>query len=147
MLEKIHPDRASARRFHAELLDLFRHEMDFRRAGAPGDAEDNYELIYWCALLLYLVGDPADAPLMWAAKQIDFDTSCGFDGQFLVGAGIDETIDYLEAHGHSEPAVFVKGLKRAGDLDELGKWQEFRIHYFYPQPTSQKDGAGRDRKK
>jgi hypothetical protein len=36
---------------------------------------------------------------MWEAKNIDMDTGCGFDTQFMVGARVDETIEYLEEHG------------------------------------------------
>ena len=55
--------------------------------------------MWLAALLLYLVGDPADVPLMWEGKQINMDTGIGFDGQFLVGAGVEETIKYLEESG------------------------------------------------
>ncbi len=37
---------------------------------------------------------------MWEAKHINFDSCFGFDGQFLAGAGVQETIAYLEANGN-----------------------------------------------
>jgi len=82
-------------------MDLFQGEVHFARElrlrtdGGPvcGDGEiDYYENLYWCALLLYFVGDPADVPLMWEAKHIDMDTAFGFDTQFMFGAGVDATI-------------------------------------------------------
>ncbi len=69
---------------------------------------------------------------MWEGKQIDMDTAIGFDGQFLVGAGVEETIKYLDEHGQREPAEYLKELKASKELDDLSGWERFRIHYFYP---------------
>jgi hypothetical protein len=133
------PDRATARKHHPELLDIFRREMKFRKDGcpAPDDEFDYADSIYWCALLLYFVGDLADVLLMWEAKNIDFDLRCGFDWQFFVGAGVDETIKYLEDQSQEEAADYLKGQKAAHELDDLPGWEKFRIGYFYPQFTAQ----------
>jgi len=139
---RIPPDRAVARKYHSELLELFRREMTCRRTGdlPEGEGEsDCFEQIYWCGLLLYLVGDPADVPLMWEGKQIDMDTAIGFDGQFLVGAGVEETIKYLEKHGQEKPAEYLKGLKASKELDDLSEWEKFRVHYFYPDNRLQEN--------
>jgi len=138
MLMSIPPERATVRKMHELLLDLFRREMDFRRAEHRDYKEwefDYNELIYWCGLLLYLVGDPADAPLMWNAKRIDFDIGCCFDLQFLVGAGVDETLKYLEDLGENETADYIKTCRSSGDFADLPRWERFRIHYFYPHIT------------
>jgi hypothetical protein len=134
-LMRIPPDRAVARKYHSELLELFRREMAYRRADDSPEGEgesDCFEQIYWCGLLLYLVGDPADVPLMWEGKQIDMDTGIGFDGQFLVGAGVEETIKYLEERGQKKPAEYLKGLKAFKELDDLSESEKFRVRYFYP---------------
>jgi hypothetical protein len=130
-LSQIPPERAVVRTLHAQLLDLFQREMDYRaRVEEEPDDSDYFESIYHCALLLYLVGDPADVLMMWEAKHISMDTECGFDGQFLLGAGFNETITYLEANGHREIVDYI-GCNSAswGDLKE---WEQFRINYFYP---------------
>jgi hypothetical protein len=134
-LMRIPPDRAVARKYHSELLELFRREMAYRRGDDSPEGEgesDCFEQIYWCGLLLYLVGDPADVPLMWEGKQINMDTGIGFDGQFLVGAGVEETIKYLEENGQKKPAEYLKEMKASKELDDLSEWEEFRVHYFYP---------------
>jgi len=144
VLKQMPPDRKTVAKYHAELLELFRREIRFGRQlrdrtdGGPsceGGEIDYYEHLYWCGLLLYLIGDPADVPLMWEAKNIDMDTGCGFHAQFMVGAGVDETIRYLEDQGQTEPARLIKELKAFKELDDLKGWEEFRIHYFYPQIT------------
>lgn len=142
LLLKIPPNRDVVRKYHSELVDLFRREMSFSRGDNPAEGDDEadyFEHLYWCGLLLYLVGDPADVPLMWEAKNINMDTGCGFDGQFLVGAGVEETIKYLEDRGHKAPADFLKELKAFKELDDLQGWERFRIHYFYPDIPSQEN--------
>lgn len=143
LLKGIPPDRAIVRTIHKELLDLFRIEMDYRKEDCPPqpDQEFDYvELIYWCGLLLYLIGDPADAPLMWEAKHIDFDIGCSFDIQFLVGAGVDETVQYLEAQGQAQAVAYIKECQLSRDFEDLPGWERFRIHYFYPNITFPEKG-------
>ncbi len=91
-----------------------------------------FEHIDWCALLLYRIGDPADAVLMWEGKQIDLDTACGFDSQFLVGAGVGATIEYLRQNGRNEIASYLQNFKDYEGFEDLPRWELFRIHYFYP---------------
>jgi hypothetical protein len=141
-LEGIRADRNSIRDQHQLLLDLFQREMDFRRSAALEDDFDGncFEHIYWCALLLYLIGDLADIDLMWEGKQIDMDTACGFDFQFLVGAGVDETISYLRENGKNEIADYLQNLKDSKELDNLPQWERFRIDYFYRTTGGVNDG-------
>lgn len=124
VLGGIEPARAGAH--HERLRAIFRAEMADRRRG--GDSEF-FENLYWCAFLLYRVGDPADVPMMWAAKFIDFDTSCGFDVQFLLSAGPERTLAYLSAHGHEEIARRLAGYPELHD--DLAGWETFRRDYFY----------------
>ena len=110
--------------------------MDFRRADNHTQADeefDYFESIYHCALLLYLAGDPADVPLMWEGKHIDMDTGCGFDGEFFVGAGVQETAKYLEANGYQEILGYLKRLKAGQEPNRMREWERFKIRYFYPE--------------
>jgi hypothetical protein len=138
-LKSVAPNRDSARKHHPALLDLFQREMTFRKDDGVGEALpcgegeiDYFEHIYWCAFLLFLVGDPADIPLMWAAKQANMDTACGFDSQFLVGAGLDSTTEYLNDNDQPEIAAYIDNLRNYGFFDDLVGWEKFRMQYFYP---------------
>jgi len=73
LLEAIPPDRATVKERHQLLLDAFRREMASRREEGDDLEGDLFENLYWCALLLYLVGDPADVALMWEAKHINME--------------------------------------------------------------------------
>ena len=66
--------------------------MEYREHDSDGEL---FESLYWCAFLLYRLGDVNDVALLWQAKSVSFDTWCGFDVQFLVGAGVEETIHHL----------------------------------------------------
>lgn len=136
LLTAIQPERKAVIEMHSELLGLFKKEMDFRRNGENEDddeaPDDSFENLYWCALLLYLVGDLSDVELLWEAKFINFDTSCGFDGQFLVGAGFDQTVRYLADRKLNDIAKYLERMKECGDFDDLSEWEKVRIEYFYP---------------
>jgi hypothetical protein len=146
VLNRISPTRDEARKYHAVLLAIFRLEMNFRRDADRIDIErpcadgeiDYFEHIYWCGFLLYLVGDPADVPLMWSAKQTDMDTSICFDFQFLVGAGVDATLRYLRDDGDDEIAEYLEDLRKCGELqgESLSRWEKFRIEYFWKPPEA-----------
>jgi hypothetical protein len=68
---------------------------------------------------------------MWKAKQISMDTACAFDAQFLVGAGLAETIRYCESNEEMEIAEYLKGMNTQRVLDNPQRWEEFRIRYYY----------------
>lgn len=114
---------------HDLLRDILQRETECRRA----EAGEYFETLYWCAYLLFRVGDPADVELMWEAKHIDFDTSCGFDIQFLFGAGAEQTLSYLKTHGPQDLAAELQARVAAApeDVDDLAGWSAFRCQYFY----------------
>jgi hypothetical protein len=129
-LKSIPPDRQSAANERAMLLSLLEREMEYRKK----DIEcEYYENLYLCAFLLYLAGDPADAVLIWKAKHINMDTGFGLDGQSLVGAGVEQTVRYLEAKGENKIVDYIRRLQESGDLDvdALTDWEKAKAQYFY----------------
>jgi hypothetical protein len=113
----------------ALLRDLLRKEMTYRKDRAD---DDFYENLHWCAFLLYRIGDVRDAELLLQAKNIDFDTGCGFDVEFLVGAGVDETIRYLRMKSDDDSAAaleYILECKKSGDFDDLETWFRWRDQY------------------
>lgn len=116
---------------HAPLLrKLLQQDMEDRQKATN---EDIFENICWCGLLLYRIGDVNDSTLLWDAKNTDFDTYCGFDIQYLVGAGIDDTIEHLKLQQDEkskEALHYIMECKNSGDFDELDSWLEFKMNYF-----------------
>ena len=66
---------------------------------------------------------------MWEAKHIDFDTACGFDVQFMLGAGVDRTLQHLTVHGYEEIARRL--AEYPAMRDDLADWESFRQGHFY----------------
>lgn len=91
--------------FHGLIRHLFQEEAEFRRALWDGDIEDDddyYEGIYRCAFLLYGCGDASDTLVLWKAKHINMDVGCFIGAEYFVGAGLLETLAFLEHRGDKE---------------------------------------------
>ncbi len=111
--------------------DMFQREISYRADEShDGEHSDN---IYWTALFLYQIGNFDDVIPMWQAKHISMDTGGGFDIQFLVGCGVEETIEYLhnsDDHSSDEIAAYIVSCQETGDLANLDDWLSDRIKYF-----------------
>jgi hypothetical protein len=118
---------------HAPLLRaLLAHEVTFR-SDPIHDGDDRFENLYWCGLLLSQIGDVRDVPALWRAKRTNFDTGCGFDVQFLVGAGVPQTLAFLarsDDPAAREAAEYISKCAAAGDFDDLDDWLTGRCEYF-----------------
>ena len=68
---------------------------------------------------------------MWEAKHINMDTGCGFDIQNLVGAGVKNTILYLEERNLGKIAQHLRACEKNGRFDYLPEWTRQRTDYFY----------------
>ncbi len=102
--------------------------MDCRKRNVQSDYD---EALYWCAFLLYRIGDLKDVEMMWEAKHIDMDTGCMLDIQYLIGAGIDSTFSYLESRKMDDILEYLNRCREAGDLDDLLRWEAYQVRYFY----------------
>ncbi len=119
--------RADAAREHHELLRaLLTTEISYRAQAA--EPQEHFENLYWCAFLLFCVGDPADVPALWQAKQVNFDTASGMDVQTLFGAGVGPTLGWLHSHGHSDLAEQLTDIASSGL--ELSAWRTDKERYF-----------------
>lgn len=108
---------------------LMQEEIQNTRDPMGGVGDD----LCWCGYLLSCIGNPKDALLLWETKSISFDTYCGFDVQFLVGAGVDQTVAFLKQS--KEPRAqdaldYILRCMRSGDFDEIEEWCSWRHGYF-----------------
>lgn len=95
----------------------------------PG-AGDLFENIYYAALLLYRIGDVRDSLAIWKAKMTDMDTGCGMEGDFMVGAGREETIAYLRSLADPQAATAAEHLALGSDYESVDAWHAWRSEYF-----------------
>ncbi len=127
--QSIHPEPP------AELLPLIR-ELFLREVQYRADEENDgqhFENLYWAALFLYQLGDFNDVIPMWNAKHTNMDTGVGFDIQFLVGQGVEETLQWLRQQRDplsDRIANYITECRNAGDFEELDQWLASKINYF-----------------
>lgn len=117
------------------LRALFAIEVEYRSQEEEDPADDGtgFENIYACALLLFDLGAPEDTLRLWAAKRLNMDLGVGLDVQFLVGAGVDATLEALSAQPAAaarEAAEYLEACRTAGDFDDLSDWRRRRYEYF-----------------
>jgi hypothetical protein len=124
-LRAIEPSRAHE--YHPILRKIFAAEIEYRCQ----DGElDYFENLYWCAWLLFHVGDPNDIEMMWKAKHINMDTGSGFDAENMVGAGIRESVDYLRARKLDPIADYLDESLSNTSPTELESWSNYKNQYF-----------------
>ena len=118
----------TAKKHQAVLRQIFQAEFDYRR---KDEDHEHFENIYWCAYLLFHVGDPGDTESMWRAKHLNMDTGCGFDMENLVGAGVEQTVSHLRQHGLNNVADDIAERFADGSRQEIEEWARDRQRYFY----------------
>ncbi len=99
-----------------EIRRLLALEIERERQGESGE-----EMLRTLCLQLFSLGYPEDALLIWEAKQSSFDAGCGLDIQFVCGAGLAVTQDYLSRASVLESSAILQYLAacdRAGDFAE-----------------------------
>ena len=93
------------------------------------------EILRTLCVQLFSIGVAEDSLLIWKAKNCNFDAACGLDIQFLCGAGLQATKDFLSASTDSQAAKaldYVLGCEEAGDFEEWspGKWIDYYRKYY-----------------
>jgi hypothetical protein len=97
---------------------LLAEEADAERTGRP--REDDLALL--CCVQLFSRGLLEDVLRIWEAKRSGMDLGTYLDGQFLCGAGIEETKRYLAAQPGRAPAEaleYLEGCQRSGMFGEF----------------------------
>lgn len=110
---------------------LFAEEKEWRKYGKDGEVDN----LYFSAFILTLFNSPEIIWLFFEVKNIDFDSGIGFDGEYLVSAGIKETYNYLKTVDNPFKNEL---LKYIGETDESCKysqadiddWKENKKSYF-----------------
>jgi len=117
---------------HGLLREIFDLERAWRESSDQGRS-DEFENIYVAAFLLYLVGDPSDAPSLYGAKfrTGDMDLGTGFDAQAIFGAGRSETLQWLLDNGYPEEHAQLSEWLALREDPSIENWAAGKRQYFY----------------
>jgi hypothetical protein len=92
--------------------------------------------------LLSTFKNPENVWLFLQAKTANFDTNCGFDWEFLVSAGIDETFDFVEKSDNSLKKTFFDYVNDSSTLlseeNHLLQWEK-AYQETYPKERRETD--------
>ncbi len=97
--------------------------------------EGDQELIKCLSIQLFSIGSVEDSMLIWKAKSDSFDLMCGLDVQFLCGAGVEATCEYLsglESESAAEALKYIGECIDAGDFEGWtpDKWVSYYRSYY-----------------
>lgn len=113
---------------------FYSYDLDFKEI----EYDETYDCptsIKCCTYLLYSLGNLDDVKSIWNAKCIDFDSYFELDGQLLVGAGVDETIAFMQNDKDEIAELILKDVKRykeQGAFEDLPytKWKDNMKKYI-----------------
>lgn len=104
-------------RFRDELRALLTKETECERRG--GSAE---EMLRVLSVQLMSLGFVEDCLIIWEAKQSSFDASGIVDTQFLCGAGLPQTKEYLAQSRLRYAADALAYLIKCEESGDFSKW-------------------------
>jgi hypothetical protein len=84
---------------------------------------DQFLLRLLCAQL-FSIGVVEDAMLIWRAKSCNFDTGLGIDIQFLCGAGLEPTKEFLRGQNSDEAR---DALEYLAECESSADFSEFSV--------------------
>ncbi|QJE96450.1 hypothetical protein [Luteolibacter luteus] len=105
---------------HREALLVLLDEERNKAAQDKADHDGDPDLLRCLCAQLVSIGDVRDSLPIWRAKSASFNLMSGLDVQFLCGAGVDATRDYLGSIGTEESGKALEYLDQcvaAGDFD------------------------------
>ena len=119
-----------AQQEHEWLRQCFREELAER---LKGEDYEEFENIYHCALLLHIIGDESDLPLMYSAKcSGDMDLGCGFDWQFLFMKDPQTLKSYALSINRPDIAKWLDKYSADYETEDMGSWLENTKEYYRP---------------
>lgn len=100
----------------AEIRQLLAEEIEREKRGQSGE-----EMLRTLCVQLFSLGVVEDALLIWDAKQSSMDAGCSLDVQFLCGAGLPATREFLarsSAPTATAALEYLSECEQTGDFDD-----------------------------
>ena len=110
---------------------LFTEEIKWRKDAKDGEVDN----LYFSAFILTQFKRPEIVWLFFDTKNIDFDSGIGFDGEYLVAAGLEKTYKYLETIDNTHKQDLLKYIGETVDAcnysqEEIDDWTNYKKEYF-----------------
>ena len=100
-----------------EIRRLLAEEIEREKRGEGGE-----EMLRTLCLQLFSLSVADDALLIWDAKQSSFDAGCGLDVQFLCGAGLAATKEYLARSSAPSASAALEYLTECEQTGDFADW-------------------------
>ncbi|MDB6024422.1 MAG: hypothetical protein JWM68_645 [Verrucomicrobiales bacterium] len=100
-----------------EIRRLLTEEIEREKQGESGE-----EMLRTLCVQLFSLGVPEDALLIWDAKQSSFDAGCGLDVQFLCGAGLAATREFLASSSVPSASAALEYLTECEQTGDFADW-------------------------
>lgn len=114
----------------AEIRQFLTEEIEREKRGESGE-----EMIRTLCVQLFSLGVVEDALLIWDAKQSSFDAGCGLDVQFLCGAGLPATREFLAKSSDPSASAALQYLTECEQTGDFDGWtpqssiEQYRGYY------------------
>lgn len=110
---------------------LFTEENEWKKNAKDGEVDN----LYFSAFILTQFKRPEIVWLFFDTKNINFDSGIGFDGEYLVAAGIEKVYKYLEATDNIYKQKLLKYIGETADTcnysqEEINDWANSKKEYF-----------------
>lgn len=124
--------------------DLRPDDHDLVRRLAAAEAEDRANDDFQghtddtelTGFLLASYRDVSDVWLHWDLKRANFDTWSGYDVEYVVSAGVAETLEFVRASDHPERDAVLERLADVREVD-LAKWWRRKQSWFPADPADE----------
>ncbi len=110
---------------------LFDEECKWRKNPQDGEVDN----LYFSAFILTRFNNPEIIWQFFDAKNIDFDSGIGFDGEYLLSIGINETYDFISKSENSLKSKLLEYIGERADKcsfsqDDINQWIDSKKIYF-----------------
>lgn len=119
------------------LKDMMQQEITMHENAPFQGIESSLRLVAW---LLAKYRLPENAWLFIKAKRSNFDTHCGFDYEYIVSAGIEETYAYVDNTEHELKELFYEYVGPSVNecyinKEELSNWYRMLDGWYKEEPV------------
>ncbi|MER7555656.1 hypothetical protein ABTZ46_01865 [Nocardioides sp. NPDC126508] len=117
-------------------LDLLRVVTTYEIAARKMSDDGCGDVLLACCWMLFCDGRLEDVPLIWRAKNINFDAYCYIDAAVLLPQGLDASMAVAAQAGADDLLVYLRKLLPGDMAEEITGWRTSPFFAACPAPTS-----------